>query len=63
MLKCVDWLQQLFAGAASSHSFYSFVLLNLMSSFAQSNRVVDPANKLREPNEFGEENSVMWVDE
>mgnify|MGYP006171592465 CR=1 FL=1 len=29
-------MQQLFAGAASSHSFYSFVLLNLMSSFAQS---------------------------
>lgn len=25
--------------------------------------VVDPANKLREPNEFGEENSVIWVDE
>ncbi len=25
--------------------------------------IVDPANKLREPNEFGEENSVIWVDE
>jgi Glycogen recognition site of AMP-activated protein kinase len=23
--------------------------------------IVDPANKLREPNEFGEENSVIWV--
>lgn len=25
--------------------------------------IVDPANKLREPNEFGEENSVIWVNE
>ena len=25
--------------------------------------IVDPANELREPNEFGEENSVMWVRE
>lgn len=24
--------------------------------------IVDPANKLREPNEFGEENSVMWME-
>jgi 1,4-alpha-glucan branching enzyme len=25
--------------------------------------IVDPANELREPNEFGEENSVMWMRE
>ena len=25
--------------------------------------IVDPANELREPNEFGEENSVMWMKE
>jgi hypothetical protein len=25
--------------------------------------IADPANELREPNEFGEENSVMWVKE
>jgi hypothetical protein len=25
--------------------------------------IVDPANALKEPNEFGEENSVMWVSE
>jgi 1,4-alpha-glucan branching enzyme len=25
--------------------------------------IVDPANELREPNEFGEENSVLWKNE
>lgn len=25
--------------------------------------IIDPANELREPNEFGEENSVMWMKE